>query len=73
MAFICKDCIEPAHKDEFIFRPLSHGPCENCHYTDDCVDIKGVGIDPKWRENVQASLAHRLDQVAARAAKPKDN
>ena len=56
MAFICRDCIAPAHKDEFMYSPLSHGPCENCHYTDDCVDTR-AGIDPNWRKNVQASLA----------------
>jgi len=67
MAFICRDCIAPAHKDEFMYSPLSHGSCENCHYTDDCVDTR-AGIDPKWRENVQASLAARLDRVAERAA-----
>jgi hypothetical protein len=65
MAFICRDCIEPARKDEFVWRPLSHGPCENCHYTDDCVDTK-AGIDPNWHENVLASLARRLDGIAKR-------
>ena len=55
MAFICSDCIEPRAKDELTYRPVSHGPCENCGYTDDCVDTK-AGIDPKWRENVAETL-----------------
>lgn len=55
MAFLCEDCIHPDYKSEFMYRPLSRGPCEKCKYTDSCVDTKAP-IDPNWRKNVEKTL-----------------
>jgi hypothetical protein len=55
MAFLCKDCIHPDYRQEFFYRPISHGPCENCHYTDSCVDTKSP-TDPKWHEYDDGSI-----------------
>lgn len=54
MAFQCQDCY--SDKGAFIISyGRSRGPCENCGFTDLCVDAP-FSIDPKWRENVQATL-----------------
>lgn len=53
--FICRGCAKnKADWDEHMFR--SKGPCENCHYTDICIDDR-VEIDPNWKKNLEADLA----------------
>lgn len=55
--FLCKDCTHPEYKDYFEFAFISKGPCENCGYTDICIESPhDVKIDPNWQENVELSL-----------------
>lgn len=67
--FLCESCTHPSHKDRFMFNLLSKGPCENCGYTDTCIDIwsgtPGPLIDPNWEANVQKDL-ERLNADRAR-------
>lgn len=53
MAFQCASCYRK--KQEFTWRMLSKGKCENCGYKDVCVDAP-FDIDPNWKLNVTADL-----------------
>jgi hypothetical protein len=53
MAFQCESCYKD--KSAFMWASLSVGPCENCGYTDYCLDLP-FDIDPKWKANVKAQL-----------------
>ena len=53
MAFQCEGCY--ADKSEFMYASLSRGPCENCGYTDVCVD-RPFNIDPNWKQNLVKDL-----------------
>jgi len=55
MAFQCRSC----YKDKVAFDMAgfkSKGPCENCHYTDICIDAP-FNTDPRWKLNVAEDLA----------------
>lgn len=39
--FACRDCVKPEGQWYFRIALRSRGPCEECGYTDVCVDIAG--------------------------------
>lgn len=40
--FLCKDCISKSLRWLFdLAMGVSHGPCESCHKTKDCIDWHG--------------------------------
>jgi len=68
--FVCQGCIKD--KKQFAYAAFkSKGPCENCRYTDVCVDIPSfaVDIDPKWKANLYRDLTKAgLPEEAAKWA-----
>lgn len=66
--FICRGCA--ANKEAFdlgMFK--SKGPCENCGYTDICIDIHHSSplsdIDPNWEQNLADDLARLKERNVA--------
>lgn len=63
MAFQCMDCYRN-NQMEFMFR--SYGPCENCGYTNYCIDAP-FDIAPNWKDRLKRTL------IAAKIMKPDDD